>query len=228
MAGKKGTKRRTNDEIAAVREAAREELSRNFPMSLRQVHYRLTSRDDVVQPNTRSAYQVLGGWLRDDRLSDEVPWEWMEDRLRNPVIWQAWRDPSEFLLDKLHELSHGYHRDPWQDQPSYVEVWCEKDALSGIFKSVLSEYYVTLRIGRGYDSWSSIKEAADEYTRRLKRHGQETTVLLLRGLRPFGRGHAPLADRALRDARRLSRGPEGSAHPRGHAAAPGQLHQGRR
>ena len=52
MAGKKGAKRRTKNEIAAVREAAREELSRNFPMSLRQDHYRLTSRDDVVQPNT--------------------------------------------------------------------------------------------------------------------------------------------------------------------------------
>ena len=139
---------------------------------------------------------MLGGWLRDDRLSGVVPWEWMEDRLRNPVIWQTWRGPSEFLLDKLYELSHGYHRDPWQDQPSYVEVWCEKDALSGIFKSVLSEYYVTLRIGRGYDSWSSIKEAADEYTRRLKRHGQETTVLYFGDFDPSGEDmHRSLIER---------------------------------
>jgi hypothetical protein len=64
MAGKKGAKRRTDAEIAAVREAAREELAAHHPMTLRQVHYRLVSRDDIVHPNTESAYKTLSGWLR--------------------------------------------------------------------------------------------------------------------------------------------------------------------
>jgi hypothetical protein len=37
-----------------------------------------------------------------------------------------------------------YSRNPWQDQSHYVEVWCEKDALSGIFSDALSTYGVTL------------------------------------------------------------------------------------
>jgi hypothetical protein len=51
-------------------------------------------------------------------------------------------------------------------QPDSFEVWCEKDALSGIFEEVLSPYGVTLNVGRGYDGWSSVKDAADRYGRR--------------------------------------------------------------
>jgi len=66
-------------------------------MTLRQVHYRLVSRDDVIHPNTISAYNTLGGWLRDDRLAGLVPWEWMEDRLRVAKRWAMWKGPAEFL-----------------------------------------------------------------------------------------------------------------------------------
>jgi hypothetical protein len=41
-----------------------------------------------------------------------------------------------------------------------VEVWLEKDALSGIFEDVLNPYGVTLNVGRGYDGWDSIHNAA--------------------------------------------------------------------
>ncbi len=91
-------------------------------MSLRQVHYRLVSRDDIVHPNTQSAYQTLSDWLRDDRLSGEVRWEWMEDRTRIARGGQMWDDPQEFLDDVLDT----YDRNPWPEQDHYVEVWLEK------------------------------------------------------------------------------------------------------
>lgn len=184
-------KRRTNAECAAVREAAREELAAGHPMTLRQVHYRLVSRDDVVQPNTISAYGTLGDWLRDDRLAGVVPWEWMEDRLRVARGWAMWEDPAEFL----HSVRDRYHRDPWQDQSHYVEAWCEKDALSGIFSDALSRYGVTLNIGRGYDGWSSIKHAADRYYWR-KDEGIDTTVLYFGDFDPSGEDmHRSLVER---------------------------------
>jgi hypothetical protein len=183
--------RRTNAEIEAVREAAREELAAGHPMTLRQVHYRLVSRDDVTHPNTISAYNTLGGWLRDDRLAGLVPWEWMEDRLRIAKGWAMWHGPVEFL----HSVRNNYHRNPWQDQSHYVEVWCEKDALSGIFSDVLSTYSVTLNIGRGYDGWSSIKRAADRYYWR-KDEGIDTTVLYFGDFDPSGEDmHRSLIER---------------------------------
>ena len=191
MARQRKRNRRTNAECEAVREAAREELAVGHPMTLRQVHYRLVSRDDVVHPNTMSAYNTLGGWLRDDRLARVVPWEWMEDRLRVAKGRAMWEDPAEFL----DSVRSRYHRNPWQDQSHYVEVWCEKDALSGIFSDALSRYRVTLNIGRGYDGWSSIKRAADRYYLR-KDEGMDTTVLYFGDFDPSGEDmHRSLIER---------------------------------
>jgi hypothetical protein len=184
MPGRKGAKRRTPEEVEAVREAAREELEANYPMALRQVHYRLVSRDDIVHPNTRSAYQKLSEWLRDDRLAGDIPWEYMEDRLRVAKGWAGWDEPGEWVEDELE----GYYRDPWQDdaQDHYVEVWVEKDALSGIFSAALGRYRVTYNIGRGYDGWTSIKRAAERYRWQLDWHGRETTVLYFGDFDPSG------------------------------------------
>jgi hypothetical protein len=192
MARQRKRNRRTKAEVEAVRQAAREELAAGHPMTLRQVHYRLVSRDDIIHPNTISAYNTLGGWLRDDRLAGLVPWEWMEDRLRVAKGWAMWDDPTEFL----HSVPGRYRRDPWQDQSHYVEVWCEKDALSGIFSDTLSRYGVTLNIGRGYDGWSSIKRAADRYFWRKDDHGMDTTVLYFGDFDPSGEDmHRSLVER---------------------------------
>jgi hypothetical protein len=150
------------------------------------------SRDDIIHPNTISAYNTLGGWLRDDRLAGLVPWEWMEDRLRVAKGWAMWDDPAQFL----HGVRNDYFRNPWQDQSHYVEVWCEKDALSGIFSDTLSRYGVTLNIGRGYDGWSSIKRAADRYFWRKDDHGMDTTVLYFGDFDPSGEDmHRSLVER---------------------------------
>jgi hypothetical protein len=192
MARQRKRNRRTKAEVAAAREAARQELAAGHPMTLRQVHYRLVSRDDVVHPNTISAYNTLGGWLRDDRLADIVPWQWMEDRLRVAKGWAMWDDPARFL----HSVRNNYSRNVWQDQSHYVEVWCEKDALSGIFSDTLSPYGVTLNIGRGYDGWSSIKRAADRYIWRKEEYGMDTTVLYFGDFDPSGEDmHRSLVER---------------------------------
>jgi|SRR5215217_2964314 len=180
--------RRTKAQVEAVRIAAREELAANHPMTLRQIHYRLVSRDDIQHPNTIAAYNTLSGWLRDDRLAGVIPWSWMEDRMRVARGWAGWEDPAEFLKEALA----GYYRDPWQEQEHLVEVWLEKDALSGIFSDVLGRYRVVLNVGRGYDGWTSIKRAADRYNR----WDGETTVLYFGDFDPSGEDmHRSLIER---------------------------------
>lgn len=169
--------RRTKKDVQAVKAAAYEELERGHPMTLRQVHYRLVSRDDVYYRNTQSDYDSLSGWLRDERLAEEVPWEWMEDRLRQPREINMWSD----LLDFMESVRVSYRRDVWATQPEYLEVWLEKDALSGIFSSTLSRYGVTLNVGRGFDGWSSVKQAADRYG-----DGEGVTVLYFGDFDPSG------------------------------------------
>jgi hypothetical protein len=48
----------------------------------------------------------------------------------------------------------------WLDQPEYVEVWVEKDALSGLFMEVCGPLKVRLFPCRGYSSITFLYEAA--------------------------------------------------------------------
>lgn len=152
-------KRRTQTEVEAIREAAFVELAKGNPMTLRQVHYRIVARGDTTYTNTRTDYNQLSKWLVRDRLDGVIPWEWIEDRLRVPRSVSMWED----LPDFIDAVRRSYHRDVWQDQPGYLEAWLEKDALSGIFEEALQPYGVTLNVGRGFDGWSSVKNAADRY-----------------------------------------------------------------
>jgi len=135
-------------------EAARKILEENSPMTLRQVYYQLVSRQ--VIKNAESQYKRLSRVLVDARKHRMIPWEWVEDRLRMPRHVPMWTNMNSFV----QTVKVSFRLDIWRSQPVYVEVWCEKDALSGIFEEILWEYGVTLNVGRGYDGWSSVRNAA--------------------------------------------------------------------
>ena len=135
-------------------EAARAELEQYQPMTLRQVFYRLVS--GLVLKNTEASYKRLSRVLVQARQEGMIPWEWIEDRLREPRRVSMWDD----LADFAETAARAYRRDVWATQPAYLEAWLEKDALSGVFGQVLEGYGVTLNVGRGYDGWTSICEAA--------------------------------------------------------------------
>lgn len=156
--------------------AAIEALREHNPMTVRQVYYQLVSRH--VIENTRTQYQAVSNLLVDARKTGEIPWAWIEDRLRRPRTVGMWNDLSDFA----ETARRSYRRDVWSTQPQYVEVWLEKDALSGIFEDVLSPYGVTLNVGRGFDGWDSIRNAAARYTGRKRR----TTVLYFGDFDPSG------------------------------------------
>ena len=151
--------RRTTAECEAIREAAREELAAGHPMTLRQVHYRVYARHDTTYRNTQRDYNRLSKWLVSDRLVGVIPWAWIEDRLRKPRHVAMWEDLSDFK----GFARRAYRRGVWQGQPQYLETWLEKDALSGIFGDALGSYGVTLNVGRGFDSATSVHDAAVRY-----------------------------------------------------------------
>jgi len=126
-------------------------------MTVRQVYYQLVSR--LVIKNNRGAYQAVSNALVDARREGVIPWEWIEDRLRRPRSVDMWAG----LPDFADTCRRAYRRDVWPTQPQYLEVWLEKDALSGIFEDVLNPYGVTLNVGRGYDGWDSIHNAATRF-----------------------------------------------------------------
>jgi len=135
-------------------ETAKGILAEVHPMTVRQVYYQLVSRQ--VIKNNRGQYQAVSNALVSARREGIIPWEWIEDRLRRPRYVSMWSGLAEFA----ETCRRAYRRDVWDTQPDYLEVWLEKDALSGIFENVLSPYGATLNVGRGYDGWDSIHNAA--------------------------------------------------------------------
>ena len=138
---------------------ALEVLKADNPMTVRQVYYQLVARHII--DNNRGQYQAVSRALVSARRDGTIPWEWIEDRLRQPRRYQGWSDARGFISRKLD--FGNYFRHPWQGEDDLVELWLEKDALSGILSDYASEYYLTLNVGRGYDGWSSIHDAAERY-----------------------------------------------------------------
>jgi hypothetical protein len=152
---------------------ALEVLQETHPMTVRQVYYQLVSRQ--VIKNNRSQYQAVSNLLVQARKNGTVPWEWIEDRLRRPRSVSMW----EGLQDFMKTVRNAYRRDVWETQPDYLECWLEKDALSGIFEDTLESYGVTLNVGRGYDGWDSIHNAAERFLD--KSENRVSTVVLYFG-----------------------------------------------
>ena len=131
-------------------QTAAEILAEHHPMTVRQVFYRLVSRQ--VVENSRGAYQAVSKALVAARRKGEIRWELIEDRLRKPRHVSMW----DGLADFAATAAATYRRDVWINQPTYLETWLEKDALSGIFEDTLEPYGVTLNVASGFDCCCSI------------------------------------------------------------------------
>jgi hypothetical protein len=60
----------------------------------------------------------------------------------------------------INEVAKNYRKSLWHNAPSYVEVWLEKDALSGVILPETAKYDVPLMVARGYSSLSFLHVAA--------------------------------------------------------------------
>ena len=104
-------------------------------MTVRGVFYQATVAGIV--PKTEAGYKnSVGRTLVQMRRSGQLPYSWIADNTR----WQ--RKPQTFssLEQALQHSAEYYRRSLWTDQPVYVEVWSEKDALAGVFASVTQEW----------------------------------------------------------------------------------------
>jgi hypothetical protein len=125
------------------------------PMTVRQVFYQATVRHIVEK--TEQGYDKVQIALVNMRRARTMPYDWIVDFTR----WQ--RKPRTFrdVNHALQETSRFYRKDLWTAAESYVEIWLEKDALSGVIMPVTSKFDVPLMVARGYASLSFLSEAAE-------------------------------------------------------------------
>jgi hypothetical protein len=181
-------KRATKAEMAARYDALLAIVFEFQPCTVRQVFYQATVRGIVEK--TEQGYDKVQRALVDLRRSGRLPWGWIADNTR----WQ--RKPRTFdsLTEAIENTAKSYRRAVWADLDTYLEVWLEKDALSGVLLPVTSLYDVPLMVARGYSSLTFLQEAGS-YMRELRK---KVVVIYFADFDPSGQNAAEVVERELR------------------------------
>lgn len=156
-----------------------EYTAQGFQLTLRQLYYQFVARGYI--PNNMQAYKRLGSIINDARLAGAVDWSAIEDRTRNLEALATWGSST----DILSAVAKQFRCDVWDAQDTYVEVWVEKDALTGVIEPMCNRYRVPYFACRGYTSQSEAWSAG----RRFVEHtdaGQAVKVLHLGDHDPSG------------------------------------------
>ena len=159
-------------------------------LTARQLFYRLVSKGIIR--NALSNYIRLCQVLKQERVKGSIPWNRIVDRSK-PVyegegynhcsvgqFFDYYRGKFEGAEKDFCQSWREYGLPLWWKQPSYVEVWTEKDALTGIFEQVTKKYGVPLCVCRGYQSITNIHDAV-ERIRQIAR----TTITDPNGKKPI-------------------------------------------
>ena len=73
--------------------------------------------------------------------------------------WMRKPTSHNSVEDAIAHTARTYRRSSWTDAPTYVEIWCEKDALAGTIYPVTSKFDVPLMVARGFASETFCYEA---------------------------------------------------------------------
>jgi hypothetical protein len=165
--------------IETAEQICREYARQGYDLTLRQLYYQFVSRD--VLPNSTQSYRRLGSVVNDARLAGRIDWSHLVDRGRNLRGQQHWNDPAQIV----RAIGSSYLTDRWDTQDIRLEVWVEKDALSGVVARPCREVDVDYFACKGYTSQSEMWSAGQRLA-RYERGGQATRIIHLGDHDPSG------------------------------------------
>lgn len=174
--------------------------SQGYDLTLRQMYYQFVAHD--LFPADRTFLQVGSKWVRsaDGTPNAEPNYKWLGDiiskaRLAGLLDWNYIVDRHRSLEgyfthfptveEMVEDLADGFFVDLWEGQETYVEVWVEKDALSGIVGRAAAGFRVATFAAKGYPSSSSLWQAGRRLLPKVM-EGRAVTILHLGDHDPSG------------------------------------------
>ena len=154
-------RRATRTEVWERRTALCDIVDAMKPMTVRQVFYQATVAGIVEK--SEAGYNKVQTDLVQMRRAGVLPYSWLADNTR----WQRKPHTFDSVEQALQDTAKSYRKSLWADADCYVEIWLEKDALSGVVYPVTDQYDVPLMVARGYASLSFLHSAA-EYISNLE------------------------------------------------------------
>jgi hypothetical protein len=151
----KPRQRATQAEMVARRQVLYNIVWAMKPMTVRQVFYQATVRGIVDK--SESGYSKIQTDLVAMRRAGHLPYSWIADNTR----WMRKPDSYNSMEEAVRESARLYRKNLWSGAACYVEIWLEKDALSGVIFPITASYDVPLMVARGYASLSFLHAAAE-------------------------------------------------------------------
>lgn len=170
---------KNKEKLKTVNQIVDEYRAAGYKLTLRQLYYQLVSRGII--PNLITEYAKLGRLLVKGRMSGHVDWEAIEDRIRTLRIPYF----CDGVKDALEDTIGHYRLDRQEGQDNYIEVWVEKDALSGVLSRVTEHYHIRLMVNRGYSSCTAMHDAFQRF-RRASNNSQSPNIIYLGDHDPSG------------------------------------------
>jgi hypothetical protein len=158
----------------------KEYQGKGFNLTLRQLYYQMVARDLI--PNNQKSYKRIGTVISNGRRAGLIDWHAIIDRTRNVRSLQHWDNPKQVFRAAINS----YHRNRWQNQRHYIEVWIEKDALIGVISGICTELDVPYFACRGYVSDSEMWAAGKRLFDHWIRYDQTPLILHLGDHDPSG------------------------------------------
>jgi len=171
--------RRTSAELEVIDQAIITAVEEDSPVTLRGVFYRAESAGAVEK--TEAGYRLVGRELLKLRRARRVSYADITDGTR----WITKPDTWTGLDQMLNDATASYRRALWHDQDTEVQVFTEKDAISGVILPVTEQWDVPLGVLRGYASESFSWSVADSI-RAAGRRGKTVWLYQLGDHDPSG------------------------------------------
>jgi hypothetical protein len=162
--------RRTKGDIDGIKAAIKAVLKSDHPMTLRQVFYQLVVRG-VIEKTEEEYQQTVIRLLTDMRMDGQIPFAWLVDESRRRRITQTYNS----IAAAARDTAKFYRRSALRECASHIEIWVEKEALSGVLWDVASEYDVPLLVSKGMPSLTLLYGTALQ-ARKAAMAGKSTRV----------------------------------------------------
>jgi hypothetical protein len=176
--------------IEAVKTELRNFDDEGYKPTLRAMFYRLFSRGII--PNTPSAYDRLSKTTVTARMEDELEIDCFIDNSRQVIegFNEEYWTPEQLIDARIKNLKNtesDYTEfiPRWHNQPHYVEVWIEKDAMAGVFQTILQSRDVRIVPMKGNASLTFLNECVERVF-RFKDLGKKAHILYYGDFDPSG------------------------------------------
>lgn len=169
--------RRTAAEIDGIKTSMLAIIAAHDELTIRHLFYLMVSQS-IIEKTEAEYNNVVIRLALQMRRSGDIPFGKIVDGTR------LYRVPRTYgsIEEALRETARLYRRDYWRDADELVEVWCEKEAISGFLYDVTAPLGVPLMVTRGFSSESIVQSVAND----IESDDRPLTILFVSDLDPSG------------------------------------------